>query len=53
MDKSRLYHIIFEADTTPGKILDIALLIAILASTTFVALESIAPIKEEYSLSLK
>ena len=39
--KHRLHEIIYEADTTSGKIFDILLLIFILSSVLLVALESI------------
>ena len=39
--KHRLHEIIYEADTTAGKVFDILLLIFILSSVVLVALESI------------
>jgi voltage-gated potassium channel len=46
--KHRLHEIIYEADTRGGKLFDVILLIAILASILFVMLESIQSIDEAY-----
>ena len=46
--KQKLYIIIFEADTKAGKIFDVILLIAILASVLLVMLESVSSIDEKY-----
>lgn len=46
--KERLYHIIFESDTPPGKAFDVALLIAILLSVLAVMLESVSSIVSQY-----
>jgi len=46
--KHRLHEIIYEADTRGGKLFDIILLIAILASILFVMLESVQSIDEKY-----
>lgn len=46
--KHRLHEIIYEADTKGGKLFDLILLIAILASILFVMLESIQGIDEAY-----
>lgn len=46
--KQRLHEIIYEADTRGGKLFDVILLIAILASILFVMLESIQSIDEAY-----
>ena len=46
--KQRLHEIIYEADTRSGKLFDVILLIAILASILFVMLESIQSIDEAY-----
>ena len=46
--KNRLHEIIYEADTRGGKLFDVILLIAILASILFVMLESVQSIDEEY-----
>ena len=40
----RLHSVIYEADTPAGKLFDILLLITILLSVVFVALESVASI---------
>ena len=44
----RLHEIIYEADTPSGKLFDVILLIAILASVLFVMLESVGWIEEKY-----
>lgn len=49
--KEKLYEVIFEADTLPGKVFDISLLIVILLSTVVVMLESI-PAKSAEMASL-
>ena len=46
--KHRLHEIIYEADTRSGKLFDVILLIAILASILFVMLESVQSIDEKY-----
>ena len=46
--KHRLHEIIYEADTRGGKLFDVILLIAILASILFVMLESVQSIDEAY-----
>lgn len=46
--KHRLHEIIYEADTPAGKLFDIVLLIAILASVLFVMLESVPSIDQKY-----
>ena len=46
--KHRLHEIIYEADTRGGKLFDVILLIAILASILFVMLESVQSIDEKY-----
>lgn len=51
--RTRLYVIIFEADTRAGKIFDIALLVCILASVMIVILESVSYIKETYGVWLR
>lgn len=50
--KHKLHEIIYEADTPAGKIFDIVLLIAILASVLFVMLESIDSIQEKHGYLL-
>lgn len=47
--KNKLYHIIFEADTTSGKLFDIVLIFAILLSVVVVMLDSVAELNEKYS----
>lgn len=46
--KTKLHEIIYEADTRAGKLFDIILLIAILASIVLVMLESISSFDEKY-----
>jgi len=46
--KHRLHEIIYEADTKQGKLFDIVLLIAILASILLVMLESVESINNKY-----
>jgi len=46
--KSKLHEIIYEADTPAGKLFDVVLLIAILASIILVMLESINSFDERY-----
>ena len=46
--KHRIHEIIYEADTKAGKLFDVILLIAILASILFVMLESVQSINDEY-----
>lgn len=46
--RHKIHEIIYEADTPAGKIFDILLLIAILASVLMVMLESVTSINEEY-----
>lgn len=47
--KYRLYHIIFGTDTQFGRLFDVVLLWAILISITIVILESLKPLRIEYS----
>lgn len=51
--KERLYHIIFESDTPPGKAFDVALLIAILLSVLTVMLESVSRFSSEYGQTIR
>ena len=46
--KSRLHEVIYEADTTAGRLFDVVLLIAIIISIIFVMLESVEWIDKEY-----
>lgn len=46
--KHRLHEIIYEADTPAGKLFDVVLLIAILASIVFVMLESVDSIQQKH-----
>ncbi|MFL0147096.1 ion transporter, partial [Tenacibaculum maritimum] len=47
--KQKLHEIIYEADTPAGKLFDVVLLLAILASILLVMLESVEAINAEYS----
>lgn len=51
--KSTLHEVIFEADTKAGKLFDVILLWAILASVIVVMLESVNSISEQYSQFIK
>ncbi len=46
--KHRLHEVIYEADTPAGKLFDVVLLIAILASIVFVMLESVENIQKKH-----
>ena len=46
--RGRLYRIIFEADTPAGKLFDVALLLAIVASVVVVMLDSVQSISAEH-----
>ena len=50
--KQRLHEIIYEADTKEGKLFDVILLIAIIASILFVMLESIESFDNKYHYQL-
>lgn len=50
--KHRLHEIIYEADTTAGKLFDLVLLVLILASVILVMLESVTVINEDYHSQL-
>ncbi|MCF2874236.1 MULTISPECIES: ion transporter [unclassified Tenacibaculum] len=50
--KEKLHEIIYEADTPAGKLFDIVLLIAIIASIVLVMLESVNSINEKYGVIL-
>ncbi|MEM9253348.1 MAG: ion transporter, partial [Planctomycetota bacterium] len=51
--RHRLHTIIFEADTPLGRAFDLALLIAIIASTVAVMLETVEPIQQEHGHLLR
>lgn len=51
--RQKLYDVIFEADTTAGKIFDLALLVTILLSILAVLLESVTDIRNEYGDALR
>ena len=46
--KHKLHEIIYEADTSEGKLFDVVLLIAIIASIILVMLESVDSFDEKY-----
>jgi voltage-gated potassium channel len=46
--RTKIYEVIFEADTTSGKLFDVLLICAILLSVTVVFLESIEELKSDY-----
>ncbi|REJ66314.1 MAG: ion transporter [Planctomycetota bacterium] len=50
--RDRWYEVIFEADTPAGKMFDVLLLVAILASVLVVMLESVESIRRAYPLLL-
>ncbi|WKN30682.1 ion transporter [Porifericola rhodea] len=51
--KEKLYHIIFESDTPPGKAFDVALLVAIVLSIITVMLESVSSISQHYGSTIR
>lgn len=53
INKRRLYEIIFEADTTAGKIFDISLIFLILISIVIVMLDSIPSVHSRFSLPMR
>ncbi len=50
---SRLYHIIFEADTRLGKAFDVLLILVIIASVVVVMMESVASYRAQYPSFLR
>ncbi len=50
--KHQLHEVIYEADTSAGKLFDVVLLIAILASVLLVMLESVGEVREKYGVLL-
>lgn len=48
LNKKRLHEIIFEADTTEGKVFDLTIIVLILLSVLLVLLDSIAEIRERF-----
>eukprot|EP00899_Mesostigma_viride_P025410 jgi/Mesvir1/6053/Mv00788-RA.2 len=46
--RAAIYVIIFEAETLPGKIFDVLLLVFILSSVTMVLLESVREVRQQY-----
>jgi voltage-gated potassium channel len=51
--RERLHEVIFEADTTAGRVFDVALLVAIALSVTAVLLESVAAIRAQHGHTLR
>ncbi len=51
--KSKLYRVIFEADTPAGKAFDVGLLLAILLSTALVCIESVEAMKAAWKIEIK
>lgn len=51
--KERLHRVIFEADTTSGKLFDVALLLVILISIVIVSLESVESINQRHDHLLR
>lgn len=51
--RQQLYEIIFEADTRPGKIFDLVLLVVIVLSVILVMLESVPSIRNNYAEILR
>jgi voltage-gated potassium channel len=51
--RAKLHEIIFEAETTGGKIFDVALLLAIVVSVVAVMLESVAGVRVRYGPQLR
>ena len=52
-NKKRIHEIIFEADTTAGKVFDLSLIILILVSILIVMLVSIPPVHDKFRLPLR
>ena len=50
--RQRIYRIIFEAETTAGRLFDVLLLVAIVASISVVVLESVASVQQDYGQQL-
>ena len=53
MNRKKLHDIIFEADTSKGKLFDVVLLWAIVLSVVVVMLESVPEIRAEYGPLLR
>ncbi|HZN99359.1 MAG TPA: hypothetical protein VFB61_16670 [Gemmatimonadales bacterium] len=51
--RARLHEIIFEADTPEGRLFDLLLLVAIVASVTVVVLESVASVRASVGATLR
>ena len=53
LSRTRLFHIIFEADTPRGKAFDVLLILAIIASVVVVMLDSVASYRAQYPSFLR
>ena len=51
--RTRLFHVIFEADSRVGRAFDMALIVAIVASVAVVMLESVAYVRTQYPTALR
>lgn len=51
--RARVHEIVYEADTRAGKLFDVALVFAIIASVLVLMLESVRPIEQEWHWQLK
>jgi voltage-gated potassium channel len=51
--RARVAEVIFGHDTLAGKVFDVALIVAILASVTVVALDTVAPIRDQSGPALR
>ena len=51
--RARLHEIVFEADTTEGKVFDLAVLVCIVASVAAVVLESVTSVRRQYGVELR
>ncbi|HET8938312.1 MAG TPA: ion transporter [Polyangiales bacterium] len=51
--KVRLHEIVFEADTTAGKVFDLSVLVCIVVSVAAVMLESVASVRKQYGVELR
>jgi voltage-gated potassium channel len=50
--RARLHEIIFEADTKPGRLFDLILIVSIIISVVAVMLDSVASIRQHYGMEL-
>lgn len=52
VNKKKLYEIIFEADTRPGKAFDVLIIVLIFVSIFLVLLDSVTSVREKYAVIL-